>query len=389
LVSSATAQIIDAGAFYLRDLHTTMSFDRVPDEVLLRILRRALSSDKPITTSIKAYNLHRTYLDCSAFYSRTLNITSADEWNALFSEPPPRRKFPISPLLLGTSRRWYRLGSAFFYGVNTFIIMHRELGAFANQIGQHNCKSIRSIELTVFHKDDNPAPKISPLNKGYYKQVESVKVILAKRHKIHKVGLTVDQKTKEWIKVRIGMMNLARKIRNTMEKQQQQGAGWKVADCHEKNLVYSKGDYGLMSKIWVLERLPKPPKVHKKNIDSVLKDSVLAGKGKTGHGVVDVAEGSVVIERIDVEGGSMDTDVTAIRTDLPTPDTTPETTQEPDSRVNDGLETGKGSVGTAAMNIDTGSPIPDITPRTTPEPAAEPMVVDVPTRMLPLPYWGS
>lgn len=214
--------------------------------------------------------------------------------------------------------------------------MHRELGPFANQIGYHNTKSIRSIELTVFHKDDNPVPKISALDKAYYKQVESVKVILAKRHKIHKVDLGIDQKT-EWVKFRIGMMNMMRKMGKTMVKQQQQGAGWKVADCREKTLVYSKGDYGLMSKVWLLDRLRTAPKVYKKKNVADSEDPLLASEEVAGQGGVDVSEGSVDSEATKVGGLSMDMEDTAIRTGLPTSDTMP----EPDSNATAKMGIGK------------------------------------------------
>lgn len=370
-----------------------MSFDRLPDEVLLKILRLALTSEKPITTSIKAHKIYQTWLDCITMRHKSVNLQSAEQWNALLSGISPRRTLPISPLLLGTSRRWYRLGSPFFYHANTFVIMHRELGAFANKTSFHNSKSIRSVELTVFHKDVDAVPKISLLNKSYSKQVESVKVILAKRYKIHKTDPIAEEKEREWNSVIFGMIKMTRKLRSRLETQQRQSAGWKVVEKGETNVVNRRADYGIMSARWVLERLRKPPKVYKKQKAVTEAEGMfIASEENVGLGGVDAPKGSIVSEERETEEGSEKTATPAIDTDLPTPDTTPDTapeiTPEPESKPNEGARIEQGNMESTTLAIDTGLPTPESTPETTREPTTEPMTIESTAKMLPLPYWG-
>lgn len=352
-----------------------MSLDRLPDEVLVKILHLALASDNPITTSIKAYNIYRTYLDCIALSSGPPQ--SHIDLNTQLSERPPRRELPISPLLLGTSRRWYRLGSLLFYRTNTFVIMHRELGPFAKQIGFHNSKSICSIELTIHHKDLKPIPKISLLNKGYYRQVGSVEVILSKRHKIHRNDLTASQKAQEWTSVRYTMMKKGRELRHNMEMQQRQGVGWKFAGKADWTVVHQKADHGILSVMWVLERLPMPRKVWtKKNKGGSVEVILLPSKDDAAlrDWEVDIPEGSVVSEDMETREGSKEAAVI---------DT------EPGNDVSQEMDAGEGSMETA--NLDTGLPTSGTTPVTTPsttlEPTAEPTAALI-TEMLPLPGWS-
>jgi hypothetical protein len=370
-----------------------MSLDRLPDEVLAKILRLALTSDKPITTSIKAYNIYQTYIDCIALSSGPPR--NHTDLNKQLSERSPRRELPISPFLLGTSRRCYRLGSPPFYSTNTFIIMHSELGPFAKQIGFHNSKSIRSVELTIHHKDLTPIPKISLLNKGYYRKVENVKVILSKRHKIHKNGLTASQKAQQWTSVRAMIKKKGRELRDNVEMQKRQGAGWKFAGKVEWAVVHLKADHGILSAMCALERLPMPRKVwtmKNNKSGSAVEGILLPSKDDAvlRDWEVDVPEGSVVSEDMETREGSKEAAV--IETGPPTPGTRPEIMPEdmpePGNVVSEETDNGEGSMETA--NLDTGLPTPEPTPMTAPytapEPTAEPTAAPT-TEMVQLPDW--
>lgn len=192
------------------------------------------------------------------------------------------------------------------------------------------------------------------------------------------------------------MMKKGRELRDKMETQQRLRAGWKFVGKGEWAVVHQKADHGILSAMWVMERLPMPRKVwtKKKNkggsaVEGILlpskDDAVLRG------GEVDVPEWSVVSEDMETREGSEEAAV--IDTGPLTPDTTPEIMPkdmpEPGNVVSEEMDTGEGSMETA--NLDTGLPMPETTPMTTPyttpEPTAEPTAAPI-TEMLPLPDWG-
>lgn len=128
-----------------------MSFDQVPDEVLVTILRLVLISPDALSTSIRAHKIYQTHLGTVATASERPKIDSDEQHHWLhtkLSGPAVRRQLTISPLVIGTCRRWYRLGAPIFYASNSFVVIHREIEAFAQKIGFYILGIFGRLELS-------------------------------------------------------------------------------------------------------------------------------------------------------------------------------------------------------------------------------------------------
>lgn len=269
-----------------------MSLGQLPDEVLVKILRLALVGKISIPTSVRAHKIYQTYVDSIAVVEEWPENWKEDYLNAQLSKRPARRKMIISPLLLGTCRRWYRLGCCFFYQSNTFVMMHRDFEPFAKQIGFQNSTHLRSVELAVHYKDPNPAPKVSFLRKAYLKQITSVNVILAKRYSIQ-IGHDEPHKAATWDKFGLVMRRKAQELMLNMRMQKRQGAHWQVVKTDDWAGVHPKADRGVVSSMWMLEKIPMPHKVRVRNKAITKTNSMLQ-----------MAKENVVLDEMDVPEGS-------------------------------------------------------------------------------------
>jgi hypothetical protein len=304
-----------------------MSFSAVPDEVLDTILRLALVSDSSITTSVRAHNTYQTHLDAVTLMSERPHDGQEKYLNAKLSTPVAPRKQAISPLLLGTCRRWYRLGAPFFYGSNSFVLVHSEIGTFARQIRPHSSLHIKILQLVIRPDDVALAPKTSWLRKSYLRNVEKLSLTMAKRRTLKK-DLDANQKRKEWMQFTLLMRRTGRKVRENMERQKQQGGHWKVSGSEEWGFVHANAESGVLSSTWTLARIPMPSKYSKaRSVQGTATKEITGEKDAVEEDAerlqpsVEGSEGSIACG-----GGTTETKVqckTTFDAGLPTPDPTP------------------------------------------------------------------
>jgi hypothetical protein len=189
-----------------------MSFDSLPDEVLVKILHESLVNDDPIPTSIEAHDIYQAYL---------VNIDRYSDEECLVTQGFTERRPVISALLLGVCKRWYRLGCPLFYRYNTFAVMHYDLATFAEQIGAHNSVYVREVDLTIHFIHPNLGNLIPLLPTTDIEHVETFNFIYAEHNeKFHRQSFPM------WSMMR----DTARKLRNVVYNYADSSGGkWTVA----------------------------------------------------------------------------------------------------------------------------------------------------------------